>query len=758
MPIPKPDLDDRRFSDLCSESVRTISHASPAWTNHNQGDPGITFIDLFSWLAETAIFRLNGITDRHRLKYLGILGESPRPAMPASVELVPEDPVAASLLKKGDVVFTDILSERIFFEIDEDPVFAATELKQVIVDEGPRGIINYTDANAKKDQFFPPFGIPGRDGAALYLGFSRPVEDLTTAFSLYEEGYPEPGSDDGGTDYTPVLSTLIWEYFSACGWKNLDGGAAAPGYTDTTAGFGRSGRVMFHGVTGWETLKNHPFLPPDLYWLRCRATAYRYIYPPRLDSVTINPVTATHGRVIRDDTVLRAGNGLPDQVFSISNAPVIYGSMHLAVSDPQDEVFDWESLRSKNDPSGRSRFCSFISSVFSLDWIERDDLVFLASDDPQTGTECLAISGKKSSAVFCKEVSRNAISWSVDGVAYPDFFLHTGEGTAFSSSYWTETDDFDGSGPDDPHYVIDYDIPAIRFGNGLYGRVPEPDTKIYAAWYRTGGGTVGNIPPGQAWHVHDLKPCRENQNRKVPVLVNPRAARGGTDRETLADAFRRFRHGLIIPGSAVTAADYAYIAMHTPGLRVAAACAAVTPAGSSETSAGPQKYVTVTIVPFTHEKKLDSPPTAPEEFLDAVRRYLDRFRILGTQVAVQSARYARVSLEVTIIPSEGYGDEEIVAAVQDEATLFLHPVSGGKNGNGWPLGRTVARSELIDRFHDLPGINCVTRLRLHGDGPSSKDRDGNLLLPPDASVYAGDIQVAILNKKPQCSISEEEHG
>jgi hypothetical protein len=757
MPLPKPDLDDRRFFDLYSESVKKIPHFSPVWTNHNVSDPGITFIDLFSWMTETAIFRLNLITDRHRLKYLRLLGEAPRPAVPASVELIPEDPARASSLRKGDVIFSEGQSERIFFEIDEDPVIAATELKQIVVDEGSRGIINHSDANAKKDQFFAPFGIPGRVGAALYLGFSMPVENLTVAFRLYEEGYPPPGSDDAKTDDTPVLSTLKWEYFSSFGWKNMDKGATSPGYSDTTCSFGRSGRVMFHGLTGWEMMKNHPFLPRDLYWLRCCAADYRYIYPPRLESVTLNPVTATHGRIIRDDTVPRTGNGLPDLVFPLGNAPVLYRSMQLAVHDPQDEIFDWERLRSQDDRNERARFCSFIGRTFSLDWIAGDGLIFEMDNDPDTPREHLTISGKDSSAVFYKEGFRNAISWSVNSQAYPDFFLHAGNGTTFSLSYWTEVNDFDGSGPDDHHYVVDYDIPTILFGNGLYGKVPEPGSAIRIVSYRTGGGVRGNILPGKIWHVYERDPLRRNGYGGETVLVNPRAAQGGRDRETISDAFKRLRHGLMTPGAAVTSADYEYIATHTPGLRVAGARAVVSTVKSLKAT-GQQKYVILTIVPYTPERILETPPTAPEEYLDAVRTHIDKSRILGTRIVVQSAVYVRVSLEVTVIPSDGYEDVDIVAAVKNEMTEFFHPVFGGKDGKGWPLGRMVSRSELIDRFQGLPGINCVTRLRLHGTGPALTDRDGNLLLLPDASVYSGDIHVAILKKNPQCSIMEGEHG
>ena len=48
--IPTPKLDDRTYADIVAEAVRLIPRYCPDWTNHNPSDPGITILELCSWM------------------------------------------------------------------------------------------------------------------------------------------------------------------------------------------------------------------------------------------------------------------------------------------------------------------------------------------------------------------------------------------------------------------------------------------------------------------------------------------------------------------------------------------------------------------------------------------------------------------------------------------------------------------------------------------------------------------------------------
>ena len=72
--LPEIQLDDRRFQDLVSEARMKITRSCPEWTEHNVSDPGITLIELFAWMTEMTIYRLNRVPDKLHVSLLELLG------------------------------------------------------------------------------------------------------------------------------------------------------------------------------------------------------------------------------------------------------------------------------------------------------------------------------------------------------------------------------------------------------------------------------------------------------------------------------------------------------------------------------------------------------------------------------------------------------------------------------------------------------------------------------------------------------------
>ena len=83
MPIPRYQLDDLNFQELVQEMVARIPAHTPEWTNPQEGDPGHTIIDLFAWLADTLLYRVNLIPERQRLEFFRLLNLPLRPARAA---------------------------------------------------------------------------------------------------------------------------------------------------------------------------------------------------------------------------------------------------------------------------------------------------------------------------------------------------------------------------------------------------------------------------------------------------------------------------------------------------------------------------------------------------------------------------------------------------------------------------------------------------------------------------------------------------
>ena len=126
MRLPEIQLDDRRFQDLVSEARTRIARACPEWTEHNVSDPGITLIELFAWMTEMTIYRLNRVPDKLHVALLDLLGirlDGPSAATTSLRFRLADKPTESILIEGGNTeVGTPRTAhdESVIFQVDED--------------------------------------------------------------------------------------------------------------------------------------------------------------------------------------------------------------------------------------------------------------------------------------------------------------------------------------------------------------------------------------------------------------------------------------------------------------------------------------------------------------------------------------------------------------------------------------------------------------------------------------------------------------
>ena len=104
MPLPMPNLDDRTFEDLMAaarQKLAGISHDQ--WTDLSPGDPGIVLLELFAYLTEMMIYRLNQLPEKVYVALLNLMGIRRRPPTAAKVRL---------LFTMPDVAARDVIIQR----------------------------------------------------------------------------------------------------------------------------------------------------------------------------------------------------------------------------------------------------------------------------------------------------------------------------------------------------------------------------------------------------------------------------------------------------------------------------------------------------------------------------------------------------------------------------------------------------------------------------------------------------------------------
>ena len=87
MPIKPPNLDDRQYADILDEMMQLIPQYCPEWTNLGPADPGVTLVQLFSWMTEMVLYRVNRVPDKTYIHFLNFIGEDRKVAQPSVAPL-----------------------------------------------------------------------------------------------------------------------------------------------------------------------------------------------------------------------------------------------------------------------------------------------------------------------------------------------------------------------------------------------------------------------------------------------------------------------------------------------------------------------------------------------------------------------------------------------------------------------------------------------------------------------------------------------
>jgi predicted phage baseplate assembly protein len=340
MALPVPNLDDRRFQDLVDDAKRLVQQRCPEWTDHNVSDPGVTLIELFAWMTDQLVYRLNRVPDKNYVKFLELIGVTLFPATAArtQVTLWLTAPQADTVrIPPGTQVAT------VRTETDEAIVFGTTDELPIVPCELAE-LGSMVDGKTYRDQWtalekgtglycFKEVPAPGD---ALYVGLSEavPSNAVRLRFKCHIEGV--------GVD--PNNPPLVWEAWNGEAWATceLD--------SDTTGGLNRDGDIVIHVPKGHvaSLIAKH-----RAGWVRGRVTELGegqpgYSASPSIDglsAITIGgTVDAVNAELVTDED-LGAAEGVPGQEFQLKRQPVVPSDEPavLEVAEPDGWV-EWQEV------------------------------------------------------------------------------------------------------------------------------------------------------------------------------------------------------------------------------------------------------------------------------------------------------------------------------------------------------------------------------------------------------------------------------
>lgn len=356
MSLPVTNLDDRNYQDLVDEAKRLIPQYCPEWTNHNLSDPGVALIELFAWMSEMMLFRLNQVPDVFYTRMLNLVGIDTFSATAATTDLT------FWLTPGSDTDVAVPAGTEVATETDGDDRVIFTTTEGLLVHQPTPSAALVTVANDHYTDVWAELGYEREavvcfprlnPGAAIAFGFESSLAGLALRLDIRAQ--------IEGIGVDPNDPPLAWEVWDGEAW------APVKVYRDSTGGLNRDGSITLLIPRAHEPLT---LASTQAYWLRARLLPTRpgqpgYRASPQIRTMDTRAVggtaTGEHSHRIAEE-FLGLSDGKPDQRFRVAHTPVlprVHDESVLVVgvdgptewaevrdfaqSSPQDRHYTWDS-------------------------------------------------------------------------------------------------------------------------------------------------------------------------------------------------------------------------------------------------------------------------------------------------------------------------------------------------------------------------------------------------------------------------------
>ncbi len=156
------------------------------------------------------------------------------------------------------------------------------------------------------------------------------------------------------------------------------------------------------------------------------------------------------------------------------------------------------------------------------------------------------------------------------------------------------------------------------------------------------------------------------------------------------------------PYRVITAADFETLAVEANPGRVARTRCLVN-RNLEHTTSDETGHVSIVVVPKTTGP--GEKPHLVKELKDEIYSYLFSRRLITTRVHVVAPKYVDLAVRFKVRPKANYDRELVDTRVKERLREFLHPITGGIDGKGWPFGRDVVISEIYRVIEETAGVD-----------------------------------------------------
>ncbi len=714
-------LNDKTYNEIFQKALSTIPILSNEWTDYNYSDPGITTLQVLSIIKLFQQSYVDRINDKIRYELIKLLGYDIAGVQPSITYVKVKSNKNVSLpcsqkMLAGNIVFETQNSENflgldiskiVLYNSGENQFFDATNL---INDDGKMAVY--------------VFGESANENSAVYLFFDEPIpEDKKYSLYIEVEQLIHKKRNYIPDDVDFKLAEICWQIFTKDGWCTLD-------VNDGTKGFLQNGLISF-GVN-CKMVKKILNNVCSGYAIRAVLKKSYYELTPKIQKVNLNVCL-----VAQQDTQAKSfvfeSDGQDEQTYIINNFITSYNNIIVLAKNGEAKYFkcvaglDFDTQKLCeicNDHNGNLKIIfnkkkyGFVPSLgncavkvicysdyfmsqninnkifgFENQTIQlNNDMKFIMSDKFDF---MVKISDNKNGEKFYN------INEVIDNKPILEYQLNTENNQLEILSI---------NMPGDISLVITDCV--LSLGKGGDVRKNEINKIVNI------GSLNKNINKHEANSIGN-----KNLEYKIDVK-NLYQSTGGKNSETIDDVILKIMNNINSTHSLVTKRDFENRILQVPGLSIHKV-KAINEVGSNR--------VAIIVKPNSSKPF----PVVSNLYVNAITEYLNKYRLITTQIDILSPVYVPVDVSGVIYVKPNYKNAGKI--IKDLIADELNSIDNDKD-----FGCEIAYGDLYSKIESLECVDVIYSFFLDVVSPyAHKLANSNIRLKKNALSYLKNYNIEV---------------
>lgn len=705
-------LNNQSLEEILDDAKRQISYLSSEWTNHQESDPGITLVELFSWLKWVQHEYLNRILPGVKRKFLKLLEVEPYKNRGSRALLQVSDLEKEINLPKG----TKWRAGNVIFENDKPHYLIDAEILNVLFENPDFSMISeYYKFDGVR--IFHIFGDKFRSvdkfkTRQFTINFDKALTSKRE-FNLYFKVYTEKGrkrnpitSEDEFID----MAKVKWEYYG-----KEDGKL---GWHEVTVIKDETHNFLFSGVIKFK-MNGSMWTNNGVYPLRCRLLEEEYDFPPRILSIFTNVFEVEQKSTQCENIVIKKKELSKNLNINIETNMSLYGQHMLYVKKADGWVETNNYQIEKDIEKGSIKLSLKDLKEIINKYSDEEEVAMLVSYDNSMIGKVILGDGTGTSAQFVEVRDKD--------ILYNSFEVLVGQKKKdeYVFDKWKRVDDFFSSTKYDKHFVLDHDKKMLIFGNHENGYAPRPgkgNIRLCRLEYCMGENS--DVKKGMINKVET-----QNSTLKKARVNQITAAVGGRDTETISHAEARAADIFADCGRAITLRDYEKIVNKTPGLLFKN----VKILSNYMVGEDVNKQNCITIAVRWNDRIGQNLPKSYER---NIMNQIDKYRLINTKVKVVCPEYIGLIISAEVVVNSFYRERDEL--IENSIKKFINVVN-------MEMGQTLHFGDLFGMLDKLDYVSYTRKLYITPIGNYiEKTVSEDIIVPPNSIYYVKEINLTCL--------------